>query len=118
LRQQYLFHFDYLTKFLYLIMSSDGLTAGCYGGDSEGWFDPWALLQAFKLQVNKIEISSAAHVSVTHCKENWIYVFPEKELRGLIPNFHIHVSVSDLYFPAVGPPVFLQQNRPTDQGKI
>jgi len=24
------------------------VTAGCYGGDSEGWFDPWALLQAFK----------------------------------------------------------------------
>ena len=21
------------------------VTAGCYGGDSEGWFDPWALLQ-------------------------------------------------------------------------
>ena len=21
------------------------VTAGCYGADSEGWFDPWALLQ-------------------------------------------------------------------------
>jgi hypothetical protein len=30
-----------------------------------------------------------------HCSENSIYVFPEKELRGLSPNFHIHVSVSD-----------------------
>ncbi len=29
-----------------------------------------------------------------HCKEIWIYVFPGKELRGLSPNFHIHVSVS------------------------
>jgi hypothetical protein len=36
-----------------------------------------------------------------HCKEISIYVFPEKELRGLSPNFHIHVSVSDLYIPAV-----------------
>ncbi len=44
----------------------------------------------------------------------WIYVFPEKELRGLIPNFHIHVSVSDLYIPTFGPPIFLQQNRQTD----
>jgi hypothetical protein len=26
-----------------------------------------------------------------------MYVFPEKELHGLRPNFHIHVSVSDLY---------------------
>jgi hypothetical protein len=43
--------------------------------------------------------------SHAHCKEIWIYVFPEKELRGLSPNFHIHVSVSDsyprpTYFPA------------------
>ncbi len=35
----------------------------------------------------------------THCKKSPIYVFPEKELCGLSPNFHIHVSVSDLYFP-------------------
>ncbi len=28
-----------------------------------------------------------------HCKKISIYVFPEKELRGLSPNFHIHVSV-------------------------
>jgi hypothetical protein len=94
------------------------LTAGCYGGDSEGWFDPWALLQAFKLQVNKIEISFAAEVSVTHCKEIWIFVFAEKELRDLSPNFLIHVSLSDLYIPAFGPPVFLQQNRQTDQRNI
>jgi hypothetical protein len=27
--------------------------------------------------------------------ENWKQIFPEKEYRGLSPNFHIHVSVSD-----------------------
>ncbi len=32
-----------------------------------------------------------------HCEEIWIYVFPEKELLCLSPNFHILVSVSDLY---------------------
>jgi hypothetical protein len=37
--------------------------------------------------------------SNTHCKEIRIYVFPEKELRSLTPNFNIHVSVSDLYIP-------------------
>ncbi len=36
---------------------------------------------------------------ILHCNENPIYVFPEKELRGLSPNFHIHVSVSDLHIP-------------------
>ncbi len=29
------------------------------------------------------------------CREDPIYVFPEMKLRGLFPNFHIHVSVSD-----------------------
>jgi hypothetical protein len=34
------------------------------------------------------------------CKENPSYVFLSWELRGLSSNFHIHVSVSDLYtFP-------------------
>jgi hypothetical protein len=53
-----------------------------------------------------------------HCKEIWIYAFPEKELRGLSPNFHIHLSVSGLYIPTMGPPFFLQQNRQTDFGNI
>jgi hypothetical protein len=46
-----------------------------------------------------------------HCNENPIDVFLEKELRGLSPNFHIHVSVIDLYIPRIGPNIFLQQNR-------
>jgi hypothetical protein len=32
-----------------------------------------------------------------HCKEDSNYVFLEIKLRGLVPNFHIHTSVSDLY---------------------
>ncbi len=52
-----------------------------------------------------------------HCKEIWIYIFLERELRGLSSNFHIHVSVSDLYIPKFGPPIVLQQNRQTNQGE-
>ena len=33
-----------------------------------------------------------------HCKEDLIYVFPEMKLRGLVPNIHINVSVSDLQY--------------------
>ncbi len=29
-------------------------------------------------------------------------IFLFRELRGLSPNFHIHVSVSDLYIPRIG----------------
>jgi hypothetical protein len=40
----------------------------------------------------------ALYCTSTHCNENHIYVFPEKELHGLGPNFHIHLTVSDLYW--------------------
>jgi hypothetical protein len=53
-----------------------------------------------------------------HCKEIYDLCFPRKELRGLRPNFHIHVSLSDLDIPRIGPPIFLQQNRPTNRGNI
>ncbi len=32
-------------------------------------------------------------------------IFPEKEYRGLSPNFHIHGSVSDLCIPVIGLPI-------------
>ncbi len=48
-----------------------------------------------------------------HCLENPIYVFLSWELRGFSPNFHIHVSVNDLYIRRIGPHVFLQQSRQT-----
>jgi hypothetical protein len=38
-----------------------------------------------------------------HCKENPIYVFLFWELCGFGPNFHIHLSGSDLYIPRIGP---------------
>ncbi len=46
-----------------------------------------------------------------HCNQKPNYLYPEKELCGLGANFHIHVSVSDLYIPRIGPHIFLQQNR-------
>ncbi len=35
----------------------------------------------------------------THCNGNSVYIFLFWELRGLSPNFYIHVFVSDLYNP-------------------
>ncbi len=49
---------------------------------------------------------------IVHCKENPIYVFPEKKPRGLSSNFHIHVSVSNLYIPIIGLPIFSRIGRP------
>jgi hypothetical protein len=53
-----------------------------------------------------------------HCTENPIYVCPEMKLRCLVLNFYIHVSVSDLYIPRIGLPIWLQQNWQTDPGTI
>jgi hypothetical protein len=41
--------------------------------------------------------------------ENLKQIFPEKEYRGLSPNFHIHVSVSKLYIPTIGLPFLLEE---------
>jgi hypothetical protein len=46
------------------------------------------------------------------------YVFSEKVLRGLSPNFHIHVSVIDLYITTIGLPILLQENMRSDPGNI
>jgi len=50
--------------------------------------------------------------------ENWKQIFPEKELRSLSPNFHIHVSVNDLHIPMLGLPILLQEDMWTDPGNI
>jgi hypothetical protein len=41
--------------------------------------------------------------------ENLKQIFPEKEYRGLSPNFRIHVSVSELYIPTMGLPVLVEE---------
>jgi hypothetical protein len=43
---------------------------------------------------------------------------PGKGMRGLCPDFHIHVSVSDLYIPTIGLPILLQENMWTDPANI
>jgi hypothetical protein len=37
-------------------------------------------------------------------------ILPEKELHGLSPNFHIYLSVSDLYILMIGLAYLLQEN--------
>ncbi len=41
--------------------------------------------------------------------ENLEQIFPEKEYRDLSPNFHIHVSVSELYIPRIELPFLLEE---------
>ncbi len=57
------------------------------------------------------------HTSKTHY-QNLKQIFPEKELRDLSPNFHIHVSVSDLFTPMISLPILMQENMWADPGNI
>ncbi len=41
--------------------------------------------------------------------ENLKQIFPEKEYWGLSPNFHFHVSVSELYISTMGLPFLLEE---------
>jgi hypothetical protein len=67
---------------------------------------------------SQVQMCTTPALRITHCTENRTYVFPEKELHGLSPNFYIHVSVSELYNPRIGPHIWLKQNRQTDPGNI
>ncbi len=41
--------------------------------------------------------------------ENSKQIFPEKELRGHSPNFHIHASVSYMKSPTIDLPILMQE---------
>ncbi len=53
-----------------------------------------------------------------HCTENSKQIFPEMKLRDLVPNFCIHISVSNLYIPMIGPPILLYWACGTDRGNV
>ncbi len=38
-----------------------------------------------------------------HCTESSKKIFPDLKLCGLVHNFYIHVSVTDLYIATIGP---------------
>jgi hypothetical protein len=66
------------------------------------------MTEIYVKRLHRLSHSTALYAVYKHCNENLIYVFPEKELRDLNPNFYIHVSMSvflysqdrSTYFPA------------------
>ncbi len=45
-------------------------------------------------------------------------LIPKQKYNVLSPNFHIHVSLSDLYISRIGLPILLQPNRQADPRNI
>jgi hypothetical protein len=66
---------------------------------------------AWVAQLQATVISSCGKTCTLQRKnaENLKQIFPEKEYRGLSPNFHIHVSVSELYIPTMELPFLLEE---------
>ncbi len=63
------------------------------------------------MQERKTEIWYAAKYSTLQRQNTEIskQIFPEKEYRGLSPNFYIHASVTDFYIPTIGLPILLEE---------
>ncbi len=57
----------------------------------------------------KAELSAHLHTLQRTNTENSKQIFPENEVRGHSPNFHIHVSVTDLYIPTIDLPILLKE---------
>ncbi len=60
--------------------------------------------------------SRTCGLQVTNCNcnkepntENWKQIFPEKELNGYSPIFHIQVYVSNLFIPTIDLPILLRE---------
>ncbi len=63
-----------------------------------------------ELVLAKVKKSWNKHIALQRQNdENLKQIFPEKEYRGLSPNFHIHVCVSELYIPTMGLPFLLEE---------
>jgi hypothetical protein len=62
------------------------------------------------LRPSQLRCSYLHHtLCILHCKGNSV-IFLFWELRGLSPNFYIHVSVSDLYILRIGPLISSSRN--------
>ncbi len=87
-----------------VLKSSPRTSLDC--GKNEYIYHAWVPFrnQAQRENVNLRKIPCTAKTKFQNLKQ----IFPEKEYRGLSPNFHIHVSVSELYIPTMGLPFLLE----------
>jgi hypothetical protein len=105
-----------------------GLEYGYITEQIQIYSNPWNEVETYKYWYIPVfifehvfyEVNSLTDTRQRHNTENLKQIFPEKDLRGLSPNFHIHVSVSDLiqYIPTIGLPILLQEKMWTDPGNI
>jgi hypothetical protein len=76
--------------------------------------DQGRVILSWTINGDVVDFMVSIPLCAVHCKEpilyvNWKQIFPEKELRGHSPNFHIHVPVSYLHIPTIDLPILLQE---------
>jgi hypothetical protein len=69
----------------------------------------WIKIQEQQTRIGLLYLSFTAKTLFRNLEK----IFLERKLRGLSPNFYIHISVSDLYTPTIGLPIWW-----TDRGNI
>ncbi len=78
----------------------------------------WCFILCLPMVIKLLETDHKKYASLTVLYHISDYEFPEMKICGLVPNYYINVSVSALYIPRIGLPLWLQQNRQTDPGNI
>ncbi len=95
----------------FLFFSINVVTGKCFYTRNSNIFSEIILEEFY---VSKCASFECYCILYWHSTKNLQQIFTEKELHGLSLNFHIHVSVSDLYIPTIGLPILLQENMWTD----
>jgi hypothetical protein len=89
------------------------------GGGGEGGFHRPLVYQSLLDRDGDVQDwSNSQLLEDVHCNKNPIYVFLFWESRGLSPNFHTHVSVSNLYIPAISPHISFNRLRQINRGNV
>jgi hypothetical protein len=107
-----------LTNVLQLCYSPLRLSSGTH--QCRLWCSWWAGpgQASPSLPFSSSSLTQSQNLHAPHCKNQYRKFetnILRKELRGHSPNFHLHVSVSDLYIPTIDLPILLQW---TDPGNI
>jgi hypothetical protein len=71
-------------------------------------FSSYELAPPLLPSVSKLSIPLSVPALQRQNTEILKQIFPEKEYRGLSPNFHIHASLRDLYISTMGLPILLE----------
>jgi hypothetical protein len=103
------FYLLFVLYLLYIVETPDGRANSALGVQNSalGMHSAhWECNSTMEVHTLHRECAMGVQNFALHCNGNSVYIFLFWELCGLSPNFHIHVSVGDLYIPRIGPHIY------------